>query len=218
MGEKRMTHDNLFRQGLATYLPDHCRERLQKTCVGIAGAGGLGSNVACHLARSGIASLVVADCDRVTPSNLNRQFYFADQVGRPKVEALKENLLRIDPALDMKVHFICLEPDNLTVIFQDCELVVEALDDAVAKAMLVEALSPDKRLIVAASGIGGYGDPEGIRVSTFGKNIVVVGDGRTPSETGIPPMSPRVGIAAAMQADIILKYLIGSLTSKEINP
>ncbi|TYT73377.1 sulfur carrier protein ThiS adenylyltransferase ThiF [Desulfobotulus mexicanus] len=213
-----MSHDNLFRQGLSIHLSARCRERLQKTCIGIAGAGGLGSNVACHLVRSGIGSLVVADCDRVAPSNLNRQFYFADQVGRPKVEALKENLLRIDPALDMKTRFIRLEPENIKVIFQDCELVVEALDDAAAKAMLVEALAPEKRLIVAASGIGGYGDPEGIRVSTFGKNILVVGDGRTPSETGVPPMSPRVGIAAAMQADIILKYLIGSLTSKEISP
>ena len=52
--------------------------------VGIAGAGGLGSNVAPALVRSGVGKLIIADYDTVSESNLNRQFYFANQIGRPK--------------------------------------------------------------------------------------------------------------------------------------
>ena len=63
--------------------------------IGIAGAGGLGSNVAVNLVRTGVKKLKIVDFDVVDESNLNRQFYFMDQVGRPKVEALRENLLRI---------------------------------------------------------------------------------------------------------------------------
>jgi sulfur carrier protein ThiS adenylyltransferase len=70
---------------------------LRRSSVGIAGAGGLGSNVAVALARAGIGRLVIADCDRIEPSNLNRQQYFVDQVGERKVEALRENLLAINP-------------------------------------------------------------------------------------------------------------------------
>ncbi|MGB4572405.1 MAG: ThiF family adenylyltransferase, partial [Rectinemataceae bacterium] len=55
-----------------------------KARVGIAGAGGLGSNCAAALVRSGIGALVVVDFDVVSEANLDRQFYFHDQVGRPK--------------------------------------------------------------------------------------------------------------------------------------
>ena len=54
---------------------------LRQSSVGIAGAGGLGSNVAVALARAGVGRLVIADFDRIEPSNLNRQQYFVDQVG-----------------------------------------------------------------------------------------------------------------------------------------
>ena len=60
--------------------------------IGIAGAGGIGSNVAACLVRSGVQQLKIVDFDSVDESNLNRQFYFHDQIGRPKVQALAENL------------------------------------------------------------------------------------------------------------------------------
>ena len=60
--------------------------------IGIAGVGGIGSNVALNLVRSGVMQLKLIDFDRVEPGNLNRQFYFADQIGLFKVEALKINL------------------------------------------------------------------------------------------------------------------------------
>ncbi len=65
--------------------------------IGIAGVGGIGSNVAVHLVRAGCTSLKLVDFDRVEHSNLNRQFYFIDQIGGYKVDMLRENLLRIVP-------------------------------------------------------------------------------------------------------------------------
>ena len=63
-------------------------QRVREASVGIAGVGGLGSAVAIALARVGIGQLLIADFDVVEPSNLNRQQYFIDQIGLPKVEAL----------------------------------------------------------------------------------------------------------------------------------
>ena len=48
---------------------------LRAATVGIAGAGGLGSNAAISLARAGVGRLILADFDRIEPSNLNRQQY-----------------------------------------------------------------------------------------------------------------------------------------------
>ncbi len=55
--------------------------QLERFTVGIAGAGGLGSNCAIALARSGIGTLVLSDFDVVEEANLNRQYFFADQSG-----------------------------------------------------------------------------------------------------------------------------------------
>ncbi|HPT10001.1 MAG TPA: ThiF family adenylyltransferase, partial [Bacteroidales bacterium] len=73
---------------------EEIRGRLSRKRVGIAGCGGLGSNCAIALARVGMGTLVIVDFDRLSLSNLNRQYYFRDQVGMKKVEALADNILR----------------------------------------------------------------------------------------------------------------------------
>ena len=65
-------------------------DTLAKAHVGIAGLGGLGSNIAMMLARSGVGHLLLIDFDRVEPSNLNRQHYMVSHLGMPKSEALKD--------------------------------------------------------------------------------------------------------------------------------
>ncbi|MDP2933961.1 MAG: ThiF family adenylyltransferase, partial [bacterium] len=72
-------------------------KKLKSATVGIAGLGGLGSNVAVSLARIGVGKIVIADFDLVEPSNLNRQQYFVEQLGTNKVAGLTENLMRINP-------------------------------------------------------------------------------------------------------------------------
>ena len=92
-------------------------ERLKTTTVGIAGVGGLGSAIAVALARSGVGRLILADFDIVEPSNLNRQQYFVDQLGLPKVDALKANLRRINPCVQAAAFFGRLDADNLPQVF-----------------------------------------------------------------------------------------------------
>ena len=58
------------------------QEKFSNAAVGIAGLGGLGSNIAFFLARLGIGRLVLADFDRVDVTNLNRQQYRVAEIGR----------------------------------------------------------------------------------------------------------------------------------------
>lgn len=195
--------------GANTCLTVRERAILDRARVGIAGAGGLGSNCAMHLVRAGLTRLVIADFDIVNESNLNRQFYFRDQLGQKKVTALAENLRRIEPRLELELRDIRLTRDNSADCFADCSVIVEAFDGAAAKAMLLAALIPTGKPIVSASGLAGWGRSNEIRTRRVGENLVLVGDCASGVRAGCAPVSPRVGIAAAMEANAVMALLLG---------
>jgi len=181
--------------------------RVRSVRIGIAGAGGLGSNCAFNLVRSGFRKFRIIDFDSIDHSNLNRQFYFFDQVGMDKTAALKANLGRINPDVEVEAVTGKIERENILEFFEDCDIVVEALDKAEYKSMLVESLLPTGKFIVSASGLAGYGRSDDIKVNRIKDNFVIVGD-MTSDASNEPPISPRVNIAAAKQADVILEHVI----------
>ena len=122
-------------------IPRGSTKKLKGSVVGIAGLGGLGSAVATALARIGVGTLILVDFDVVEPSNLNRQQYFIHQVGMPKVEALRENLSRINPYVRIQTFPEKLDRNNAERIFKKAMVVVEAFDRAEEKAMLINVLS-----------------------------------------------------------------------------
>lgn len=189
------------------------RERLACARVGIAGAGGLGSNIAVMLARSGVGHLVVADFDEVDESNLNRQHYFRRDIGRPKVIALAEQLCGIDSAIDIRTYRTRVTEENAREIFGACEIVCEAFDDAQAKAMLVEQLLTMKTgpTVVAGSGMAGIGPASDIVTRRVGRRLFVCGDGKSDVEAGDVLFAPRVTLCAAQQALVVLRIILGEL-------
>ena len=189
------------------------RERLSGCCVGIAGAGGLGSNCAVALARIGVGRLIVADFDVVTEDNLNRQYFFRDQVGMSKVKALADNIRRIDPRVAVEAHHLKLEPGIIREIFAPCQVIVEAFDLAEMKQMIIETVLMffQDTYLVAASGLAGYGGNNRIRTRRFGK-LFICGDGISEVSENLPPLAPRVGITAAMQANQVLELLLDEVS------
>lgn len=183
--------------------------RVASARIGIAGAGGLGSNCAMHLVRMGFRRLVVADFDRVEPSNLNRQFFFAHQVGAAKVSALATNLAAINPAVEVESHHVRVTSDNIGDLFDGCDAVVEAFDDVGAKQLFVERYFRRRTFLVAASGIGGWGDADRIATKMISPLFHVVGDGVTEAGEIYPPLSAAVSIAAAKQADLVFTHIAG---------
>ncbi len=173
----------------------------------IVGCGGLGSNVAMNLVRAGILSMELIDFDVVSESNLDRQFYFRDQVGRPKVTALKANLCRIDPHADIQCLNVRISDDNIADILSSADVVFECVDDQSVKELVTRyALVADK-LVIAASGIGETNMKYPAKVRKISDKFYVVGDFATDIRTGATPMSAKVAIVAAQQADILLDIL-----------
>jgi len=182
---------------------------LRASVVGIAGAGGLGSNAALALARAGVGKLIIVDSDRVEITNLNRQHYLWSQIGMPKVEALVANLRKANPFSEYVGIRRRITAANAARTFAEADLLIEAFDRADQKQMLIEtwiAHYPD-RPIIAASGLAGYGENRRIRQRRVG-DLYICGDEVSEPPPGIAPMAPRVGIVAHMQANLAIELLV----------
>ena len=186
------------------------KSRLSKFRVGIAGAGGLGSNCAIALARSGIGTLVIADFDVVEEANLNRQYYFRDQIGMGKTLALKENILRINPGTILIIKQEKLNKGNIVEIFSGCDIIVEAFDSSSMKEMLIETVQTKMPgiPIIVGSGMAGWGKTNDLRYRKIDDTLYVCGDESTEVTDNLPPLAPRVAIVANMQANVVIELLM----------
>lgn len=210
----RTTHTLTKAQVMHALEERHSPERqalLSSGFVAIAGLGGLGSNVACALARIGVGHLHLIDFDVVDITNLNRQQYFMEHIGMKKTDALRSLLLKINPYLDVRTSCVRVTENNLTELFRDAPVICEAFDDPVAKAMLVNGILehfPDKKLI-AATGMAGFGSSNTIHTKRLAKNFYLCGDGVSEPTYGNGLMAPRVAICAAHEANMITRLILG---------
>ncbi|MFH1159290.1 MAG: sulfur carrier protein ThiS adenylyltransferase ThiF [Pseudomonadota bacterium] len=200
---------NAFEKALMRVFGETGLKKIQSTVVGIAGLGGLGSNCAACLVRSGFRKFILADFDRVDAGNLNRQFYFLDQVGLYKTDCLRTNLLRINPDLDITLAAQKISAENAAAIFAECGAVVEAFDKAEYKCLMAETFMGSGKLFVGASGLAGWGDSDALLVRKIKDNCFIVGDGCSEATASLPPCAPKVSIAAAKEADVVLSWVLG---------
>jgi len=192
---------------------------LKTKTVGIAGCGGLGSNCAVALARVGLGTLVIADFDVVEKSNLNRQYYFHDQIGLPKTLCLKENIARINPEVMVDAHQTALTGENIPVIFRDCDIIVEAFDKSEMKELILKTVTrsfPEKHLIMGI-GMAGWGKNSILQQNQYDR-LIICGDQQNEIAENLPPLAPRVSIVANMQANVVIELLLGEMdTSAAVN-
>jgi sulfur carrier protein ThiS adenylyltransferase len=191
----------------------HTFFELKNAVVGIAGLGGLGSNVAVALTRLRVGKLILADFDVVDESNLNRQNYFHDQIGHHKVDASLENLSRINPEANFEGHKVRLTTEKIVDVFRGCHVIAECFDGADQKQMIVETVLAKMKdvPIISVSGLAGYGRSNEIITRQISDRLILVGDGVSGTGPGVPLTAPRVGIAAYHQANAIAEILINEL-------
>ncbi len=191
------------------------KQKLKNVCVGVAGCGGLGSNVAMHLARADVGKLVICDYDKVEKENLNRQFYFLNQIGQLKAKALNDNLKKVTTETEVVSVAEKIDENNIGEIFEGVDILAECFDKAEAKKMLIESASRTLDVpVVSGNGMAGYGNSNDIKTRRVNDKLIVVGDG----ETGIDKVelltSARVGIVAAHQANAIIEMILEQGTGK----
>ena len=190
--------------------PDEMRKKLRGAKVAVAGLGGLGSNIAVMLARSGIGHLFLVDFDVVDVTNLNRQMYFISHLGLPKTEALPQILYQINPYLICESMQIKVTPENVRELFEEYPIVCEAFDKPDQKAMLVRELLMQcpETIVVSGNGMAGYGDTNDICTSQKMRRLYVCGDQKTDVGGGIGLMAPRVAACAAHEANKVIQLIM----------
>ena len=200
-----------WKKALSERHGEDVQKKFSSATVAICGLGGLGSNIAIALVRAGVGKLILIDFDRVDITNLHRQQYKANQIGKYKAEALSENLKEIAPYIELITHTIRITEENATELLKDVDIICEAFDNAECKAMLTNLVletMPD-RYLVASSGMAGMGSANTIQTRKVAKRFYICGDGSSDVTEVGSLVSSRVMICAAHQAHTVLRILAG---------
>lgn len=186
-------------------------DQIKDAYVAIVGLGGLGSNIAISLARTGVGHLHLIDYDIVEPSNLNRQQYKIKHLGQFKTDALKEEIKEINPYIDIHIETLQVTSENIHTLFSGDTIVCEAVDQPETKELLVHGILEHYKdtIVVAASGMAGYDSSNMIQTKKITNRFYICGDETTGAMQGRGLMAPRVSICAGHQANIILRLLVG---------
>lgn len=185
-------------------------KKIKNHVIGIAGCGGLGSNAAVMLTRAGITNFVLVDCDKVEMSNLNRQHYFQEDVGKTKTHALDKILKKINPNINIKIINKRLSGSDISEVFFNCTIIIEAFDSVESKSMIVKAFGNKQlscKYLIGASGVAGIGAANSIQTQQIAKNIFICGDFITESNPVNGLMATRVMIVAGHQANKVLEII-----------
>ncbi len=185
-------------------------ETMKKAVIGVAGLGGLGSNIACALARSGAGTIIAADFDIVELSNINRQMYTLKHLGMKKTVAIKEIISEINPFCNVITHDVFIDGKNCAEIFGGCDIVCEAFDNAESKASLVNGLllSNEEVKVISGSGMAGFGRANDITTRTISERFFICGDMKTDVADGEGLTASRVMICAGHQASKAVELIL----------
>ncbi len=106
------------------------QEKLKKSHIFIAGAGGLGSPVSYYLAAAGIGTITLVDRDVVEQTNLNRQIlHFDEDIGKKKVRSAEDKLSRLNPDITVRVIDATLDETNTARLVGTANGIVDAMDN-----------------------------------------------------------------------------------------
>lgn len=179
--------------------------------VAVCGLGGLGSNIAIALARLGVGHLHLLDFDRVDITNLNRQQYFADQLGQYKTDALRNTLQKTAPYCVVTCDTLRITEENIPRLFSSDAYICEAFDRAEAKAMLINGVLEHwpEAYLVASSGMAGLKSANSIRTRRVAGRFYLCGDETSDVDAGLGLTASRVAVCAAHAAHMTLRLIAG---------
>lgn len=200
-----------FEQELVRRQTPEVRKKLREGTVAVAGLGGLGSNIALMLARTGIRKLFLTDFDRVDISNLNRQAYTISQIGMKKTEAMKELITQVNPWIEMEFFDGRVTESNVSELFGEYSIICEAFDTPESKAVLVNGVLTrlPGSTVISGNGMAGAYSSNLIKTEKKMERLYVCGDG----EHGISDMesltAARVSICAGHEANMAIRLILG---------
>lgn len=214
MKDARNNNSNLLFNQMFSKMPENLLSKLNDINFGIAGCGGLGSNIALTLARCGVKKIILVDFDKIEISNLNRQQYFFNDIGKFKAPTLKNIIKKINPFVEVKAIIGKINNNNIFKLFKKCNIVFEAFDSVEAKSLIIKSfgnpLFSDK-LLIGAAGVSGFGLSNKIHIEKLAHNIYIIGDFKTSPEMGL--VAPKVILSAMYQVNLAFDLIMNNVIS-----
>jgi adenylyltransferase/sulfurtransferase len=138
-----LTVDEVRRYSRHLIIPDVAmagQQRLMNAKVLCVGAGGLGSPALMYLAAAGVGTLGIVEFDTVDESNLQRQIIHGQSdIGKSKAISAKEKIAEINPNVNVIVHELRLDTDNVMEIFSQYDLIVDGTDNFATRYLVNDA-------------------------------------------------------------------------------
>lgn len=194
------------------------QEKLAKAKVFVVGAGGLGSPVLLYLAAAGIGTIGIIDDDRVDISNLQRQvLHRTEDVGRLKVESAKEQLLALDPNLNVVEHSERLTPGNAIDLFSGWDIIVDGTDNIPTRYLIDDACHLLSIPWVYGSihrfegQVSFFSTKDNRRYRDLFPEAPPAGALQNCAEAGVFGVLP--GVVGSLQATEVIKYIVGMKSS-----
>lgn len=175
------------------------------TCA-VIGVGGLGCNIAVHLAGAGAGQLILVDFDTVSKTNLNRQFlYTKDDIGEKKAESAKKRLEAFSPDINITALPVKIKKDFIPEELKSADMIFLAADNKSARentALFCE----ENKIPLMTGGIDGFYGKAYLYIPGATPTLKKAGmlDGKKP-QTNI---SAAAGIIGSLQAATGIQYLL----------
>jgi len=116
------------------------QKRLKNAKVLVVGAGGLGSPALLYLAAAGVGTLGIVDFDVVDESNLQRQIiHGVSDVGKSKAQSARDSIREVNPYVNVVLHEVRLDSDNVMGIFEPYDLIVDGTDNFATRYLVNDA-------------------------------------------------------------------------------
>jgi molybdopterin-synthase adenylyltransferase len=189
------------------------QKKLLESTVLVLGAGGLGGTVAQLLARMGVGTLIVADGDSFSESNLNRQaFSFEGNLGREKVLAVRDEIGKINAATEVRTVAGYLGKAELGPLLNGVDAAIDALDNMPSRFVLEEACR-EKRIPLVHGAVAGFsGQVMTIFPEDAGLRAIYGEPGSVPEkgiELQLGNLAGIVSAIASLQVQEAVKILTG---------
>jgi molybdopterin/thiamine biosynthesis adenylyltransferase len=196
------------RQIMIGEIGEEGQEKLKRSRVFIAGAGGLGSPIAIYLTAAGVGMIRMVDHDQVALSNLNRQvLHWEEDVGRKKVDSARTKLRNLNRAVEIEAIAETITEVNVSKLVSGCHVIVDAMDNLPTRYVL-NRCAVENGLPFFHGAVNGF---EG-RVMTVipGKTACLrcMYRGPVPQEK-FPVIGVTPAIIGTIQATEVIKYLLG---------
>jgi len=184
------------------------QKKLKKSCVFIAGAGGLGSPVAIYLAAAGVGRLRICDYDTLEISNLNRQILHTHtRIGKYKVLSAKIALKKVNPNVKVEAFDKKMDENNIAELVGDSSVIVDCLDNFPTRYVLNKFAIEKKLPLIHGSIWGWEGRLTNIDFPKTACLACVFPDSPPPGVFPVVGVTP--GITGCLQASEVIKTLLG---------